>query len=331
MDGNRASLLRGLPVGQKRSLSVLPTPETVTGPVRTQNSGLPLHIVLWLLYLTAYENQMLRYIAYLLLILLVIAGFGALGYAFADNFLVVVAGGLGCVGGIACLLILVGRETGAVNRNRMAARRRGAEFRSCNVCGEPFGDGEDGTAYHIMQKNKHMGTVSLHHGPDCMASGLDLLAEQAADAGAPYVRAVHRLGSRTFMYDATVKSDFGFEVENGNRANRWTLEFLRQFSDYRDLIFVRFAGPKAKMAGQRCHDIPILLLTEAAVVQDAVCRDLGYAARVRHNQMKMRRSLAVCRDGVQQCKIMARYAMAAMLTARTVPDSRVHAVSGRRG
>ena len=148
----------------------------------------------------------------------------------------------GCFCGFVYFGRLYGRETEAVHRNRMIAQWQDVEFRSCIACGGPFDGRDDGTAYHLMTTHEHMGTMSVHHGPVCIVAGLDVLKENALDAGADSIRAVHRIGGETFQYDMFIKNGFYLEYVCENQENPWTQSFLRLYVDNDGLALVKFGG-----------------------------------------------------------------------------------------
>ena len=241
---------------------------------------------------------------------MILLGFTPVGHP------LIAVGAAGCLCGSAYFGVLLRREDGTVNRNRMALQRRDSEFRPCNACREPFVDREDGTAYHIMNGSEHIGTMSMHHRPDCLAAGLVMLEENASEADAKYVRAVHRIGGETFQYDAVIDDIFWFEYSYGERANRWTLTFLRRYVKNGGLALVKFGGTDNRGESGREYDsIPVLLPVTSDIVKDAVSRDDSYAKRLREARTKMGRDLAIRCGAIQQCRIMATYARETALTA----------------
>lgn len=238
------------------------------------------------------------------------------GFVFVVHPLMAV-GAVGCFCGCVYFGILFNREDEAVNQNRMVSQRRDSEFRLCNACREPFGDREDGTAYHIMTIDEHMGTMSMHHRLACVASGLDILAEQSVEADAKCVRAVHRIGGETFQYDAVINDKFWFECSyEEEKTNRLTLAFLRRYVENGGLALVKFGGTDNRGESGRTYDnIPVLLPVTSDIVKDAVSNDDSYAKRLREARTKMDRALAIRSGASQQCRIMDRYAWETALTA----------------
>ena len=245
-------------------------------------------------------------------------GFVSVMMAFYESAVLWVAAG---VSALACI-IYTGRAlaqyTPILNRDSMATRHQDAEFRPCVACGEPFDGGNGGTAHHLMKNYDYLGTASVHHRPDCLTAGLVMVEENASEANAHYIRAVHRIGGETFRYDMIVDGGFGFELSNDNKVNRWTLDFLRWYVENDGLVLVKFGGTDNRGESGRQYDrIPMLLPVTTDIVKDAVSNDDSYAKRRREARAKMRRSLSMRCGEHQQCMIMSQYARDTALTARS--------------
>ena len=246
-------------------------------------------------------------------------GTAFLGFAVMSHPLFGV-GALGGFGGVAYFGMLCCRETGSVNRNRMASQRQDSEFRSCIACGEPFDGGKDGTAYHLMNNHEHVGTASVHHMPDCLANGLELLVEQIQESKAWDIRIVNRIGRETYRYDMDAKDGFWFVVANDDTVNRWVLGFMRQYVENDGLALVKFGGTDERGESGVVYDrIPVLLPVTSNIVKAAVAGDKGLAERRKKARARMRRSLSVRFGDRQQCGIMSTYARDTALTARLEP------------
>ena len=264
-----------------------------------------------------------------LFIAMLISSLVLLGFVLVHPLMAV--GAAGCICGCVYFWILIDRENGAVNRNRMASQRRDSEFRRCNACMGPFGDREDGTACHIMNDHEHIGMVSMHHGQDCLAAGLGMLEKNASETNAKYVRAVHRIGGEAFQYDAVIDDGFWFEYSYEEKANRWTLAFLRRYVKNGGLTLVKFGGTDDPgESGRKYDSIPVLLPVTSDIVKDAVSRDDSYAKRLREARTKMEGDLAIRCGAIQQGMIMATYARETALTARIDSGPLAHAAGGRR-
>ena len=186
------------------------------------------------------------------------------------------------------------------------------------ACGEPFDGGNGGTTYHLMKNYDYLGTASVHHRPDCLAAGLVMLEENASEADAPYIRAVHRIGGETFRYDMIVDDGFAFELSNDDTVNRWTLDFLRWYVENDGFALVKFGGTDERGESGREYDrIPMLLPVTTDIVKAAAGMDPAYAERRREARAKMRRSLSVRCGEHQQCVIMSQYARDTALTAKS--------------
>ena len=199
------------------------------------------------------------------------------GFALMTHPLFVIGAIGSCVGAV-YFAMLFGKESGAVNRNRMASQRRYAEFRSCIACRGPFSDGEDGMAYHLMNNYEHLGTVSVHNMPDCLTDGLELLMEQIQEAKAWNIRIVNRIGREKYRYDMDAEDGFWFVAANGDTVNRWTLGFLRRYVENYGIVLVKFGGTDDRGENGRTYDrIPVLLPITSDIVKAAVAGDVDYA------------------------------------------------------
>ena len=270
-------------------------------------------------YLQSHSKTMTYAMLYLGLCMAMVAiGAVCLGFAVMSHPLVIV-GAIGGFGGAAYFGMLSRRESGSVNRNRMASHRQAAEFQSCIACGEPFG-GDDGTAYYLMKRDERLGTASIHHRTDCLANGLELLVEQIQESKAWDLTTVTRIGRETYRYDMDAEDGFWFVVANDDTVNRRTLGFLRRYVENYGIVLVKFGGTDDRGESGRIYDrIPVLLSITSDIVKAAVAGDVDYAERRKAARTKMRRSLSVRCGDRQQCGIMSTYARDTALTARLEP------------
>ena len=226
------------------------------------------------------------------------------------------------VGAVACFCccayfgLLLHKEDAPVNSDRKTAQRRAAGFQPCIACGGRFDGDTDGTEYHIKIKREFIGIVSMHHKPACVIASHELLNEQIDDSGIDGARVISRNRDALFQYDMILDCHFAFEVSCDDKVNQQTFAFLRWYADNSSLVLVKFGGTDERGKSGRKYDrVPFLLPVTSDIVKSAVAEDESYAKRRAAAKARMRRSLSVCSNDIQQCRIMSQYARDTALTA----------------
>ena len=201
-------------------------------------------------------------------------------------------------------------DNGIINRmdiNTLVAKLIKTMSNQCVACGKPILPGENHSDYHFVQNHwtSHIGTLSVHHKPECAGAGLGFLEKHSQDADKRNMIAVHRIGNRTYSLAFLMKDGkFWFSISTPyNKPYDATIDFLRTYRRSPDVVLaVRHGSDKSSR-------IPILLSAKSPHIDQ-----MAFAGKTRQKAMKKAevtadREMSVlgCNQ-TQEIKILSQYA-----------------------
>lgn len=201
-------------------------------------------------------------------------------------------------------------DNGTINRmniNTLVAKLIKTMPNQCVACGKPILPGEDHSDYHFVQNHwtSHIGTLSVHHKPECAGAGLRFLEKHSQDADKRNMIAVHRIGNRTYSLAFLMKDGkFWFNIATPyNRPYDATIDFLKTYRRSPDVVLAVRRGT------DKSSCIPILLSAKSPHIEQ-----MAFAGKSRQNAMRKAEATADREMSVlgcnqtQEIKILSQYA-----------------------
>ena len=234
--------------------------------------------------------------------------------AFADWKITFVVGVLSAfVSFFGIILLTLYGTFDRMSRNALAARLIKTMPGKCIACNRPILPGEDHSDYHIVNYywTSHVGTLSVHHKPECAGAGLKFLEKHSQEDGKNRMVAVHRIDGKTYSYDFLINENrFWFRTftpEYG-KPHDATIAFMRTYRRLPDVVLaVRHGTGKS-------NQIPILMSTKSPHIDQATL-----AGKARQKAMQEAETTADFRMAVmgsnldQETTILAQYARATFI------------------
>ena len=233
--------------------------------------------------------------------------------AFSDITVTFVTTVIALFGAMAVLvnMILCGQFR-RLSRNALASRLVKTMPGQCIECNKPILTGEDHSDYHFVQDlwTSHIGTLSVHHKPECAGAGLEFLEKCSQGAGKNRMIAVHRIDGKTYSYDFLVDENrFWFRTftPHGDPHDA-TIAFLRTYRRSPDVVLaVRHGAGKS-------NQIPILVSTKNQHIdQAAIAGKARQKAMLEAETMADRGMTVVGGNLDQETTVLSQYARATFI------------------
>ena len=199
-----------------------------------------------------------------------------------------------------------------LNRNALAARLVKTMPGQCIACDKPILTGEDHSDYHFVQDlwASHVGTLSVHHKPECAGAGLEFLEKHSQEDGKNRMIAVHRIDGKTYSYDFLVdENGFWFRTFTPyGDPHDATIAFLRTYRCSPDVVLA------VRRGSDKSSHIPILLSAKSPHIDQ-----MAFAGKSRQNAMKKAEATADREMSVlggnldQETAVLAQYARATFI------------------
>ena len=194
-----------------------------------------------------------------------------------------------------------------MNKSALAAKLVKTMPNQCVTCNKPIMSSENHSDYHFVQNDwtSHIGTLSVHHKPECTGVGLKFLEKHSRDDDKNCMTAVHRIDGKTYSYDFFMNKDgLWFKISTPyDTLHDATIKFLRTYRRSPDVVLALRHG------ADKPDRIPILLSTKNPHIDQATFTGKAHKKAMQEADTMADRGVAVlgCSQ-IQEAKILSQYA-----------------------